>query len=152
MSGAGEDDRPLDFVTTYFLRRLAIAHRQGSYKTHRGEYEDAMMEVILLLLGLPIMGLLGACVILSLKLLSPSQVAAHPLPSKYITALVVWGLCIVIGKLWLGRRFKRYLDDSAARTMLNSEQDRRVAERQKTIVIVTFVFILPAVALLIVAC
>lgn len=149
VSGSSAEDRQLDLVTKYFLRRLAIAHRQGAYKTRRGEYEDAMMEVILLLLGLPIVGLLGAAVILSLRWLSPSEAAARPLPSKYMIILVTWGLCILIGKFWLGRRLKKYMDDPASRTMLDTERDQRIAERQKTIVIVTFVFVIPAVALLI---
>lgn len=126
MGGSKSDD----FLTRYFLRRLAIARRKGRFPS--AQYRAALVDVICFAIAFPILGLLSFGLVLSLRWMTPAQAAAHPIPSKYIIAGIVMALSFVVGHRLLGPKFERYRDDPTACRGYDSEHDRRVGAFQKT--------------------
>jgi hypothetical protein len=59
-------ERP-DFIARYFLRRLAMAHRKRPNRKPRIQYTNALVETILIFVGLPVIGLAGIVMISSLR-------------------------------------------------------------------------------------
>jgi len=139
-----------DFLTAYFLRRLAIARRKPLYKGDPGAaHWDALVEVIFIAVAAPFFGIISFLLILSLRWLTPSQAATLPIPSKYVGAIGGWILCVIIGRQLLGRRFKRFLHDQRAASDYDSDHDRWIAESQRIAALILCGLIAPAVAFLI---
>lgn len=124
------DREHVDFLTRYFLRRLAIARRTGRFPS--AQYRAALVDAICFAIALPILGLLSFGLVLSLRWMTPAQAAAHPIPSKYIIAGIVMALSFVAGHRLLRPKFQRYKDDPTACRGYDSEHDRRVAAFPKT--------------------
>lgn len=143
-------NRHADFLTRYFLRRLAMARRKPLYKGDAGAaHWDALVEVIFIAVAAPLFAALSFILILSLRWLTPSQAASLPLPSKYAVAIGGWILCVIIGRLLLGRKFKAFLANPGAALMFDTEHDRQIANGMKTLVIAVSGFLVPALAFLI---
>lgn len=139
-----------DFLTAYFLRRLAIARRNPLYNGNPGAaHWDALLEVILIAVTAPLFAIFSFLLILSLRWLTPSQAAMLPVPSKYVGGIGGWILSVIIGRLLLGRKFKRFLNDPGAALEFDDERDRQVAEGQKIAVLVISGLLIPAIAFLI---
>lgn len=81
--------------------------------------------------------------------MTPAQAAAHPLPSKYVIAVIVMALSFVVGHKLLGPKFERYKEDSTACLGYDSDHDRRVAALQKTANFWIFAIIMPWLDILI---
>jgi hypothetical protein len=56
-----------DFVTRYFLRRLAIARHRVPTRKLGTQYTDALLETILIFVGLPMLGVASLILIPSLR-------------------------------------------------------------------------------------
>jgi hypothetical protein len=139
-----------DFLTVYFLRRLAIARHKTLYKgDSAAAHWDALVEVIFIAVAAPFFAILSFLLILSLRWLTPSQAATLPIPSKYVGAIGGWVLCVIIGRQLLGRKFKRFLNDPGAALDYDSERDRQIAEGQKIIALILCGLVAPALAFLI---
>jgi hypothetical protein len=119
-----------DFLTRYFLRRLAIARRKGRFAS--AQYRTALVDVVCFAIAFPVLGLLSFGLILILTWMTPTQAAAHPIPSKYVIAGIVMACSFVAGHRLLGSKFERYRDDPSACRGYDSDHDRRVATFQKT--------------------
>ena len=118
------------FVTRHFLRRLAIARRM-KHDDPRTAFVDAKVEVILVFLVAPLVGVLSFAVAFSLHWFTPAEVKRIPLPSKYIQAVVLLSFCYIVGSLWLDRKFKRYRSDPTPCLQFDTERDRKIVEWQK---------------------
>ena len=56
-----------DFIARYFLRRLAMAYRESPSRKPSIQYTNALLETILIFIGLPMMGLASLVLIPSLR-------------------------------------------------------------------------------------
>jgi hypothetical protein len=148
MSASG--GQPDDFLTKYFLRRLAIARRKPLYRGDSGAaHWDALVEVIFVAVAAPFFAVFSFFLIVSLRWLTRSQAASLPIPSKYVVAIGGWLLCVVIGRSLLGRKFKGYLTRPGAALMFDTERDQQIASGLKLAVIAVSGFLVPALAFLI---
>jgi hypothetical protein len=114
-------------ITRYFLRRLAIARRDPRLSSPNARYKSALVEVILVVLGLPGIALLSFVAISTIRLWRPivgTRLALHPFTWP---ALALWVSAIILGHRWFGRRFERYRDDSTSSLEFASEKDGRIA-------------------------
>jgi hypothetical protein len=138
-----------DFITRYFLRRLAVARRKAGNKEPSVAYSEAKVETIVVVLLMPAIAIISVVGLGSLRFFTPSQVAEAHLPSKVTFALILWILCAVVGNFWLDPRFKKYLSDPSACLGFDSDHDRRIAGQQKALTILICAVVLPALTLLI---
>jgi hypothetical protein len=136
-----------DFLTRYFLRRLAIARRKARFAS--AQYRTALVDVICFAIAFPVLGLLSFGLVLSLRWMTPAQAAAHPIPSKYIIAGVVMALSFVVGHRLLGPKFEKYIDNPTACPRYDNDHDRRAAAFQKTAGFVISAIVMPWLAFMI---
>jgi hypothetical protein len=135
-----------DFVTRYFLRRLAIArHRVPTRKLGR-QYTDALLETILIFVGLPMLGVGSLILIPSLRW-APNTIAQWIAYSPWGVAIVIGILSVAVGRLWIGRRLDKYREDRSIYTQFASEKDSRIVAWQRFIVFVVCAIVLPLLAM-----
>ena len=132
----------LDFVTRYFLRRLAIARRK-EHRNPRTPFVEAKVEVILIVIMFPIVGVASFVIMFGLHWFTPAEVARMPIPDKYMTVLVLWILSCLVGSFWLNRKFKRYLHDPTPCLDFDTEHDRKIVFWQRLIAYFTAGVLMP---------
>ena len=135
-----------DFIARYFLRRLAMAHRERPDRKPRIQYTNAFVETILIFVAMPMGGLA------SVALLAILRWAPQVLPkgfgfSQMGAALALWSLSVVVGYLWLGPRLKKYREDPSAYIEFATTRDARVASWQRFIVFTICAIVLPLLIL-----
>ncbi len=141
MRGAsGKEESTYDPVSRYFLRCFAIAARKRHIAAST-PFHNALAETTLVFIGLPAIAVLSFVGLSSLKWWNPALTALWPDFSFRWVALAIWVVCVVIGHLTIGRRFSEYRQGAPRTLEFDSDQDRRIAFWQKTIV-----FILCAIA------
>jgi hypothetical protein len=133
----------MDLITRYFLRRLAISKRELQHASKDASYRDALVEVILVVLGLPSVAALSFVGISTMQWWEPVISAKWPWLSFSVGALGLWFVAVIVGHQWLGRRFKQYRDDPTPCLEFASERDERVAFWVKFSVITVCGLIIP---------
>ena len=133
----------MDVITRYFLRRLAISRRELEDASQDASYKDALMEVILVVLGFPSVALLSFVGISTMGWWEPIVSAKWPWLSFKVVGLGLWAVSVILGHQWLGRRFRQYRDDPAPCLEFASDKDRRAAFRLKFSVITVCGLIIP---------
>jgi hypothetical protein len=135
-----------DFVTRYFLRRLAIARQSASMRRPETQYTDALLETILIFVGMPMLGVTSVILITSLRW-APNAIAKWfgYWPRGGVIILSI--LSIVVGRLWLRKRFEKYREDRAIYKQFASEKDSRIVAWQRFIVFLVCAIILPFLGL-----
>jgi hypothetical protein len=98
----------LDVIARYFFRPLALAHRDSDKPSV--QYNSALVETILVFVGLPLIGLASFVLILSLRW-APTSVAKWFGLSPRIGMFVIVVFALVVGHCWLGNKFTQYRDD-----------------------------------------
>jgi hypothetical protein len=137
-----------DFITRYFLRRLAMAHRESPNRKPSIQYTNALVETILVFIGMPMIAFASLVFIPSLHW-APQIVPKWTRYSQLEFALMLWILSVIIGHIWLGRKFKKYQDDRSAYLQFNSARDSKIASRQRFIVFIICAIVLPLLAMLV---
>ena len=138
------DERNL--VTRYFLRRLAIARHRVPTRKLGTQYTDALLETILIFVGLPLLGVASLIWIPSLRW-APNTIAKWFGYSPWGCVIVIGILSVAIGRLWIGKRFEKYREDRSVYTQFASEKDSRIVAWQKFIVFVVCAIVLPFLAM-----
>jgi hypothetical protein len=133
----------MDLITRYFLRRLAISRRKLQNASQNASYRDALLDVILVVLGLPGIALLSFVGISTRRWWEPIGSAKWPWLSFPVSALGIWAVAVIFGHLWLGRRFRQYRDDPTPCLEFASDKDRRIAFWAKLSVITVCGLIVP---------
>jgi hypothetical protein len=139
-----------DFLTKYFLRRLAIARRERRYNNRGAEHNEALFELLFFIVLLPVGGLATFAIILSLRWMPGGHAVSNSLPSLYFLGAALTIVCYLIGRRILSARYKRYLQEPVSFLGFNTERDRRIAHRQKALAILTFGVAMPGIAAVIV--
>jgi hypothetical protein len=121
----------MDMITRYFLRRLAISGRKPNRASPSARYRDALVDVILIVLGLPAAGILLFVGLGSMSWWDPIVRTRWPWLGFRVPGLILWVFALIVGHLWLGRRFSRYRDNPTACMDFASESDRRIVFWQK---------------------
>jgi hypothetical protein len=134
------------FITRYFLRRLAMAHRESPSRKRSIQYTNALLETILAFVGMPLIGLASLVLIPSLRW-APNTLAKWSSISHFGLAIIFSIVSLVIGHLWFGHRFKKYRDDRSAYLQLSTDRDFKIASWQKTTVFLSCGIVLPLLAM-----
>jgi succinate dehydrogenase/fumarate reductase cytochrome b subunit len=137
-----------DFIARYFLRRLAMAHRESPSRKPSIQYSNALLETILIFVGLPMLGIASLILIPSLRW-APNTTAKWLSASPWGDVLVVGILSLVVGHLCFGKRFKKYREDRSAYTQFASTRDARIVFWQRFIVFIICAVVLPLLAMLV---
>jgi hypothetical protein len=77
----------MDLITRYFLRRLAISRRKQPHASKNASYRDALVEVILVVLGLPSVAIMSFFGIATMRWWEPVMSAKWPWMSFTVGAL-----------------------------------------------------------------
>jgi hypothetical protein len=125
----------------YFLRRLAIARRNGY--TPSASYSDAKAETILVFIAAPTGAVLSFILLGSLRWVSQATAAQHPLPGKLVIALVFTAVSLVVGHFLLDGRLKKYRNNPSSSLNFDTERDRGIVFWQKFVVLVSCGIIIP---------
>ena len=133
----------MDFITRYFLRRLAISRREQRHASQDASYKDALVEVILVVLGFPSVAILSFVGILTMQWWEPVISANWPWLSFPLGALGLWFVVATLGYRLLGRRFRQYRDDPTPCLDFASERDERIAFWVKVSVVTVCGLIIP---------
>jgi len=99
-----------DFVTRYFLRRLAIARHRVPTRKLGTQYTDALLETILIFVGLPMLGIASLILIPSLRW-APNTIAKWFGYSPWSGVIFIGILSVAVGRVWIGKRFEKYRED-----------------------------------------
>jgi hypothetical protein len=142
---ANAADKP-DFIARYFLRRLAMAHRHSPSRKSSIQFTNALVDTILVFVGLPILGLLGIVMLSSLRW-APQILMNGPDFSQLSFGITLWIVSLVIGHLWLGPRLKKYKEYNSAYSEFASARDARIVSWQRLIVFVVCAMVLPLLTL-----
>jgi hypothetical protein len=135
-----------DFIARYFLRRLAMAHREAPARKPSIQHINALVETILLFVGMPMISVASVVLIGSIRW--GPQVLSRSLGASPLTAVfILWSLSVVIGQVLLGRKFEKYRDDRSAYLQLNTDRDFKIASRQKVTVFIACGIVLPLLAM-----
>jgi hypothetical protein len=140
------DEKP-DVIARYFLRRLAMAHRDSPSRKPSIQYTNALVETILVFVGMPMIAIASLILIPSIRW-APDTIAKWFGFSPRGGVIILSILSLVVGHIWLGNRFKKYRDDHSAYLQLNSDRDFKIASWQKATVLVACGIILPFLAML----
>jgi hypothetical protein len=146
-TGANPMEKP-DFIARYFLRRLAIAHRASPTRKLSIQYTNALLETILIFVGLPMLGVASVVLIPSIRW-APNTIAKWFGLSPRVALFVLWILSLVVGYWWLGKRLKKYRQDRSTYMQFASEKDTQIAFWQKVGVLLACGIVLPILALLV---
>ena len=133
----------MNLITRYFLRRLAISRREQQRASKDATYKDALVEVILVVLGLPGVAILSFVGISTMRWWDTVASARWPWLSPSVGALGLWFVAIIVGHQWLGRRFRQYRDDPTPCLEFASERDQRIAFWVKFSVVIVCGLIIP---------
>lgn len=131
-----------DFIARYFLRRLAMAHRESPSRKPSIQYIIALVETIFIFVGMPMIGLASIVLIPSLRW-APNNLAKWSSISHFGLALILWILSLIVGHIWLGRKFKKYRDGRSAYLQFNSARDAKIAFWQRTVAFFVCAIALP---------
>jgi len=137
-----------DFVTRYFLRRLALARREHGAARPMVPHREAKVDAILVFVAMPAIALISCAGIVSLHWMSPAQISGVHLPPKLEFAVVLWAVLAIVGNLLFSRRFVRFLDDPSPSFSFDTERDCHIARWQKGIAIVSAGVIVPVLSFL----
>jgi hypothetical protein len=135
-----------DFIARYFLRRLAMAHRQSPSRKPSIQYTNAFVETILIFVGMPVIGLTSIALLSSLRWAPQILPKGHGF-SQLGVAIIIWTLSVIIGHLWLGPRLKKYREDRSAYSEFASTRDARIVSWQRFIVFIVCAIVLPLLTL-----
>jgi len=102
-----------DWIARYFLRRLAMAHRESPNRKPWIQHNNALVETILVFVGMPVIAIASLILIPSLRW-APQIFPKWTSFSQLGFALMLWILSVIIGHMWLGPKFKKYRDDRSA--------------------------------------
>lgn len=154
------DSRRSDFVTRYFLRRLAAVQRErGRPRAGRPPvapvripraYSRALSDTMALFVLLPGIALfsIGASITLTVQ---PLVLSAAPAGSPLILVLLATFVLVILGHLGLGLRLRRFRNDLGAARAYDTEHDREIVFWQRLIVMALCGFAAPLCALAIVS-
>jgi hypothetical protein len=137
----------VDLITRYFLRRLAIARRKMPQSSASASYTDALFDVILVVLGLPGVALLSFIGISTIRWWKPAMSSKWPWLSFPVGALGIWALAIIVGHVWLGRRFGKFRNDPTPCLEFASDKDRQIAFWVKFSVVTVCGLVIPWIAI-----
>jgi hypothetical protein len=135
-----------DWIARYFLRRLAMAHRESPNRKPWIQHNKALVETILVFVGMPVIAIASLILIPSLRW-APQIFPKWTSFSQLGFALMLWILSVIIGHMWLGPKFKKYRDDRSAYLQFNSAKDRKIASWQRTITFFACAIVLPLLAM-----
>jgi hypothetical protein len=135
-----------DFVTRYFLRRLAIARHRVPTRKLGTQYTDALLETILIFVAMPMLGLASLILIPSLRW-APNTIAKWFGYSPWGGVIIIGILSLVAGRLWFGKRFEKYREDRSVYPLYASKKDSRIVAWQRFIVFVVCGIVLPFLAI-----
>jgi hypothetical protein len=135
-----------DCIARYYLRRLAMAHRESPSRRLSIQHINALVETILVFVGMPVVALASLILIPSLRW-APQIFPTWTSFSQLGFALMLWILSVIIGHIWLGRKLRKYRDDRSAYLEFNSARDARIASWQRTVVFFVCAIVLPLLAM-----
>ena len=135
-------------ATRYFLRRLAIARRK-KHASSSGPYQEALVEVILVVLGLPAVGVLSFVGLSSLTWWEVNVDKRWPWLSFRLMGIVLWVLALLVGHWWFGKRFSRYRLDPSVHLAFDTERDRHIIFWQKFAALVVCGLVMPWLGILV---
>jgi len=138
-------ERP-NFIARYFLRRLAIAHRASPTRKPSIQYTNALLDTILIFVGLPMLGFASLILIPSLRW-APNTIARWFGLSPRLGLLALWILSLLAGHWWLGKQLKKYREDRSEYLQFATEKDAQIAFWQKTAVLLVCGIVLPLLAM-----
>jgi hypothetical protein len=144
-SNTTDTERP-DFIARYFLRRLAMAHRESPSRKPSIQYTNAFVETILIFVGMPMIGLTSTVLLSSLRWAPQILPKGHGF-SRLGAAIIVWTLSVIIGHLWLEPRLKKYREDRSTYSEFASTRDARIVSWQRFIVFNVCAIVLPLLTL-----
>ena len=138
-------------TTRYFLRRLAEARRRKNNASDFVPYSNAVTDVSLTFVGLPVGALLSCLIILSLKWM-PDLARQWPLRSVRMACFIVAFVAFLAGHFYFLWRFRDFRRDPTPSLDFDSDFDREAMGRQKISMILLCVMglIITTVATLIV--
>jgi hypothetical protein len=124
----------LDFVTRYFLRRLAQAQREGARSHSSRPYTRALAEVIALFVLMP--GIAVFCVAAWACVRAPVALVYPAYGQFPLAAVMIFTFALVLtGHIWFTRRLRGFRQDLSAAHHFDTEEDREIAFWQKFCVI-----------------
>jgi hypothetical protein len=135
-----------DVIARYFLRRLAMAHRQSPNRKAWIQYNDALVATITLFVGMPVIAVASLILIPCLRW-APQIFPKWTRFSQLGLALMLWIPSVIIGHIWLGRKLKEYRADRTAYFQFNSARDSQIASWQRIVVFFVCAIVLPLLAL-----
>jgi hypothetical protein len=135
-----------DWIARYFLRRLAMAHRESPNRKPWIQHNNALVETIIVFVGMPVIAVASLILIRCLRW-APQIFPKWTGFSQLRLSLVLWILSVIIGHIWLGRKFKKYRDDCSAYLQFNSARDSQSASWQRTVVFLVCAIVLPLLAM-----
>ena len=135
----------LDWLTRYFLRRLARAHRNNQ-DHDASPYSSGLFEATLISVVAPSMAVFSCLLITSLKW-APRLQSRWPNFSPKATALIIGCAAFVAGGICLGRKFRQYRDDPTAWEKFDSEADRQLIFWQKFLILSICGLLIPLLSL-----
>lgn len=159
LQGVRDLRRP-DFLTRYFLRRLAAVQRErrrppaggppiGSSGIPRA-YSRALSDAAALFVLLPGIALFSIAASITLTL-QPTVLSAAPAGSPLVLVLLATFVLVLLGHVGLGLRLRRFRNDLGAARAYDTERDREIAFWQRLIVTALCGFAAPLCALAIVS-
>lgn len=123
-----------DFVTRYFLRRLAQAQREGTRSHSSRPYSRALAEVIALFVLMP--GIAVFCTAAWACLCTPASLLYQAYGQFPLGAVLLFTFSLVmIGHIWFTRRLRGFRQNLSAAQEFDTEEDREIAFWQKFFVI-----------------
>jgi hypothetical protein len=135
-----------DLIARYFLRRLAMAHRESPNRKAWIQHNNALVETIFVFVGMPVIAVASLILIPCLRW-APQIFPKWTRFSQLGLALMLWILSVIIGHIWLGRKFKKYRGDRSAYFQFNSARDSKIASWQRTVVFFVCAIVLPLLAM-----
>jgi hypothetical protein len=135
-----------DFIARYFLRRLALAHRAAPARKSSIQYLNALLETILIFVGLPMLGLASLILIPSLRW-APNTIANFFGLSPRLGLIILCVLSLVVGHWWLGNRLNKYREDRTVYSQFDTVKDSRIVFWQKFGVSLVCGIVLPLLAM-----
>jgi len=134
----------LGWLTLYFLRRLALAHKDGK-NDEATSYSSALFEATIVSVIAPFGAIFSSLLLSSLKW-APDLDSKWSRSSLKLTEVMVGLLFMALGGIWLNRRFKQYRNNPAAWSRFATEEDYRLVFWQKIAIMTTCAVIVPILA------